>query len=239
MVVWLFAGGGEAEVRGLVPFFQKHFTHCVFKRITPTRKKPRSVMDGGPQAGYGHAYGRTGKALADEIAEKLDEALTFDRNGCDLILVLDDLDCHDVQTRRAMFEDAVRSVPLAQEIPLCIGFAAPELEAWIIADWDGSLAKHPDFRARRDAMRHWLSTQRHVSFDDPESFSQYSHTKDACQEKLSEAIVEASMLDESSPARYSKGEHTPVLLWDITPSTVAGRCPLFRQFYSALDTRCQ
>lgn len=39
MVVWLFAGGGESEIDGLVPFLRKHFPHCHFERITPARIK--------------------------------------------------------------------------------------------------------------------------------------------------------------------------------------------------------
>ncbi len=40
MVVWVFAGGGEAEVRGLIPFLEKNFPGCSFKRKTPINQKP-------------------------------------------------------------------------------------------------------------------------------------------------------------------------------------------------------
>jgi hypothetical protein len=46
LVIWLFAGGGEAElgeregsIKGMVYFFEKHFPDFIFERITPVRSK--------------------------------------------------------------------------------------------------------------------------------------------------------------------------------------------------------
>ena len=40
MVVWVFAGGGEAEVAGLINFLRKNFnTSCRFERRTPIKNK--------------------------------------------------------------------------------------------------------------------------------------------------------------------------------------------------------
>jgi len=69
----------------------------------------------------------------------------------------------------------------------------PEIEAWIIADWNNSIAKHPDFRGRHERMRWWLSTQRKVSFENPESFSEYDSKRDCCREKLSDDLIESSV----------------------------------------------
>ena len=35
MVVWVFAGGGETEVAGLIKFLQKLFPNYLFTRYTP------------------------------------------------------------------------------------------------------------------------------------------------------------------------------------------------------------
>jgi len=102
VVVWIFAGGGEAEIRGLVNFFRKHFINCEFERKTPIRPKPVPQKVKKKR----HALGQTGESLAKQI-----------------------------------------------------GFAAPELEAWIIADWDNTIAKLRDFRQSHLAMQWWLSTQ--------------------------------------------------------------------------------
>lgn len=89
-------------------------------------------------------------------------------------------------------------------------------------------------------MRWWLSTQINIPFDDPESFSEYDNQRDCCQEKLSQALVDSSVLDEfdSSSTRYSKGLHTPELLAYINPLEVQQKCPLFRELYNYLNNFC-
>jgi hypothetical protein len=232
MVVWIFAGGGEAEIRGLVGFFRKHLTVCEFERKTPIRPKrvPNKVQK------KRQALGQTGESLAKQIEQELHNALSHGGH-CDLILVLDDLDCHDSHARTKLFLDAIKQVEAAQGIKCLIGFAAPELEAWIIADWDNTIAKHIDFRQRHLAMQWWLSTQNDVQFDAPESFSHYDSAKGACQDKLSERLIEAALVYGQS--KYSKAIHTPMLLIEyLNPQTVSNKCPLFRNFYTALLNDC-
>ena len=178
MVVWLFAGGGESEIEGLMPFFSKNFPHCDFERLTPARIKR------GPKPGkkrYGP--GLTGKGFADQVEKILATALLS--GTCDLILVLDDLDCKDANKQREIFSAAIDGVNGASDIRRFVAFAAPELETWIIADWENTIARHVDFRSFHEGLRHRLSYYYHISFDKPESFSEYDKEKDSCKEKLS------------------------------------------------------
>ncbi|BAZ79477.1 hypothetical protein PN497_09665 [Sphaerospermopsis kisseleviana CS-549] len=147
--------------------------------------------------------------------------------------MFDDLDCRNHLEQRERFLAVISEIPDTEEIPKFVGFAAPEIESWIIADWDNTIAKSSDFRGRHEKMRWWLSTQKNIPFDTPESFSQYDNDRDCCQDKLSEALVESSTLSEfdSSVTRFSKGYHTPLLLLGIQPDTVQKKCPLFREFY--------
>lgn len=230
MVVWVFAGGGESEVRGLIPFLEKQFD-CTFERKTPIRQKP------GPKplkTRNAQAYGKTGKSLAEQIEKELRIALK--QGQCDLILVVDDLDCHDAQKQEERFLRAIDSVPGAAEIKKIVAFAAPELEAWLIADWDNTIAKDVDFRRDHLAMRWWLSHEKNVPFDAPESFSLYDPSKKACQEKLSDAIIESAW--EKGSEAFSKAIHTPRLLQKINPKTVSQKCPLFRALHTFLSDFC-
>lgn len=239
VVIWVFSGGGEAEVGirnkdkkdegGIIKFLQKNFPTCTFVRKTPARIKP------GPKPGK-IGYGRTGNSLIDQISKELPIALKNEPNKCDLILVFDDLDCRNPILQREKFLASISKIPETNEIEKFVGFAAPELESWIIADWDNTIAKHPDFRSRHERMRWWLSTQRNIPFDNPESFSEYDPTRDCCQEKLSEALIESSILKEfdSSYSRFSKGLHTPLLLLKIRPDEVQRKCALFREMYNYL-----
>ncbi|MBF0496653.1 MAG: DUF4276 family protein [Deltaproteobacteria bacterium] len=229
MVVWFFAGGGESEVEGLVPFLEVNFPGCNFERKTPIKSKP------GSKPGRGSGYGLTGRGLAKQIKERLKSCMTQGQLG-DLILVIDDLDCHDSDKKEGMFVAAISSVAGADEIPRYVGFASPEIEAWIIADWDNTLARHPDFHERQAGMRDWLS-ENGIGFDEPESFSQLNKYGTSCDSKLSDLIIESSQ-EKGCKQRYRKGMHTPELIKKINPDTVSSKCPHFKKLYNYLRDLC-
>ena len=187
----------------------------------------------GPRPSNVPGYGRTGRSLAEQIEKLLFESLKA-KECCDLILVIDDLDCHDRDARRELFDKSIGKVDQAANIEHYIGFASPEVEAWIVADWDHSVAKDPDYRGCHNQMRNWLSTQKAVPFDRPETFSSYDREKDSCRDKLSDAIIESSIYC-GAQARYSKGGHTARFLRRISPEVVSGKCPLFRALHHRLS----
>jgi hypothetical protein len=236
VVVWVFSGGGESEVRGLIPFLEKSFPGCIFIRKTPVRQKP------GPKPNKAGSYGITGQSLIEQIKQELPIALKAEANKCDLILVFDDLDCRDSQSQKSKILSEILKIPECADINKFVGFAAPEIEAWIIADWNNSIAKHSDFRGRHERMRWWLRTQRKVSFENPESFSEYDAEKDCCREKLSQALFDSTIVQHESnldKARFSKKLHTPLLLREIDPNEVQKKCPLFRELYNYLNNFCR
>ncbi|WP_199333969.1 MULTISPECIES: hypothetical protein [Nostocaceae] len=218
----------------MIPFLERTFPGCKFERKTPVSQKP------GPKPNKVNSYGRTGKSLIEQIKRELPTALNYTPNECDLILVFDDLDCRNPNQQKENILAAISTIPDCNSINQFVGFAAPELEAWIIADWNNSVAKHPDFKGRHERMRWWLSKERNIPFDNPESFSEYDPKRDCCQEKLSQALVDSSVLDEfdSSSTRFSKGLHTPLLLSYINPDEVQRKCPLFRELYNYLNNFC-
>ena len=240
MVVWVFSGGGESEVRGFLPFLEKTFPGCRFERKTPIRDKL------GPKPNKASSYGKTGKSLIEQIKQELPLALKAEPNKCDLILVFDDLDYRDSQEEKKKIEkiwsEISKKIPECADIEKIVGFAAPEIEAWIIADWNNSIAKHSDFRGRHKRMRWWLSTEKKVSFENPESFSEYYAEKDCCREKLSKALYDSTIVEHESnldQARFSKKLHTPSLLMAIDPNEVQKKCPLFRELYNYLNNFCR
>ncbi len=232
--MWVYSGGGQAEVRGFFPFLDKTFPGCRFERKTPVSRKP------GPKSNKASGEGRTGKSLIEQIKQELPIALKAEPNKCDLILVFDDLDCRDSETQKSKILSEISKIPKCADIEKFVGFAAPEIEAWIIAHWNNSIAKNSDFRGRHERMRWWLKTQKKVSFENPESFSEYDSKRDCCREKLSEALIESSVQDkvDRDKARFSKGTHTPLLLMAIDPNEVQRKCPLFRELYNYLNNFC-
>jgi hypothetical protein len=214
---------------------EKSFPGCQFERKTPVRNKPAGKPN------KVHSYGKTGKSLIEQIRRELPIAFKYEPNKCNLILVFDDLDCRNATEQQEKILAAILTIPESSNFKKIVGFAAPELEAWIIADWFNSVAKHPDFKGRHQRMCQWLSTEKNISFDTPESFSEYDSERDCCLEKLSQALVDSSVIDEfdSSSTRFSKGLHTPALLADIHPDVVQKKCPLFRELYNYLHDFCR
>lgn len=216
-------------------FFRKRYRGCQFERKTPIRRPP------GPKPTKAlPAHGKTGTSLVQELKERLKLSMRFEK-PCDIILVLDDLDCREPKRCRERLLRAVESVCGTDRIPRFVGFAAPELEAWLIADWDHSFGEHPDFRgARQQGMRHWLSTEGEVPFHAPETFGHYDSERDTCEEKLSTVIIESTVQGNHNMGRdpYSKSVHTPVMLLSIEPALVAARCPMFQELHAFLAGRC-
>jgi hypothetical protein len=227
VVVWVFAGGGESEVRGLLPLLANVCKDHTYERKSPIRRKP------GPRPSNEPGYGRTGTSLAAQIEEILSSSLAG-KSKCDLILIIDDLDCHDPEKRRELFSKAIANAQGAADTPNFVGFASPEVEAWIIADWNNTVGRDLDFRNSHQQMRHWLSTQKSVPFGNPEAFSHFDPDKNSCRDKLSDAIVESSKHG-SARAPYSKAIHTPRLLRQVSPEVVSGNCPLFQELHIRLS----
>lgn len=243
VVVWVYSGGGEAEVSALIPFLQRVFPKYQFERKLPAKNKP------GPKANRPSSYGRTGKSLIEQIKERLPDNLQKGGDNCECIFIFDDLDCRDPELQKEIILKAISKINIDREI--LIGFASPEIEAWIIADWGNSIAKHPDFRKqnRHRGMEWWLSASNEevtetserrkrnsppIPFDAPESFSNYDPDRDCCHHKLSELLIESSVHRDSyrDCPRYSKAKHTPELLSLLDPQIVQQKCPLFREIYS-------
>lgn len=245
LVIWLFAGGGEAELgnrehelRGIVGFFQTHFPDFHFRRITPV--SPRPPRKGESPIKAINSLGKTGESLAKQIKVELEYRIKHSIIPCDVILVIDDLDCACNINRKQLFNDAIDNAGKGEfkAIKRIIGFASPELESWIIADWENTVAKYIDFRKNQKAMQHWLS-YKNVSFQNPENFSSFDERKKSCKEKLSELLIESSKQDTDSfigQIPYSKSKHSPELLIQLlNPDIVSQKCPLFRDFFTQLQ----
>ncbi|MCX7099154.1 MAG: hypothetical protein NTV43_14735 [Methylococcales bacterium] len=240
LVIWLFAGGGEAElgeregnIKGIVHFFEKHFPDFTFQRITPVRsKRPPHRVNSNAAI---NALGKTGVAFSKQIKAKLDDKIKQGDPLCDAILILDDLDCCCNDERKSLFNDTVNQAGNGafKEIRRIIGFAAPELEAWVIADWSNTIAKHIDFTKNHQAMQGWLKANQ-VCFDVPEKFSFYNESKNSCDNKLSELLIESSR--QINQTVYSKARHTSFLLHEsLKPDVVARKCPIFKDFFTQLQ----
>ena len=236
MVVWVFAGGGETEVAGLIKFLQRLFPqNFVFERKTPFDSTKK-----GAKPNRKSTFGISNTSLIEAIHKYLPLAFLNEKYKPDLILVIDDLDCGDLDHQRQQFLDCITNIDKTKNIERYIAFAAPEIESWIIADWDHTLAKAKKFKAKHQKMRHWLSTHKKVPFDRPESFGEYDPNKKSCKEKLSNLLIEASSQEiEDRGKEYKKSEDSPELLLRIEKEILVQKCRIFREFYYFMQTSNQ
>ena len=227
MVVWVFSGGGETEVAGLIKFLQRLFPeNFVFERKTPFDSTKK-----GAKPNRKSTFGITGKSLIQAINKYLPLAFLAEKNEPDLILVFDDLDCCDLVIQRQKFLDCIDQISDAKNIKKYIAFAAPEVEIWIIADWENTIAKSAKFKNRQVKMRRWFNIEKHFPFDRPESFGEYDPERNCCQEKLSELLIISSRVPEDQGKEYKKSEDSPDLLLLIEKTVLCKKCPIFRDFY--------
>ena len=254
--IWVFAGGGEAETRGLLPFLERLFEDCEFQRRFPVGlkqnpKKPRTFPSDRDykEKQKENARGATGNNLITQIHTRLDYGIQYDPKP-DLILVFDDLDCHNLDHKKRVLQETVTSClerlgTIA--IPVVVGFAAPELEAWAIADWDQVVKNDVDLKRHSFEIKDCLKTHQ-VDFDFPENFSVYfehdnpqkdyrlpSDTlqKGSCQKKLSEILQNCVI--KHTDTHYSKDTHTSELVKKLDYNKLMNTCPIFKQLYLELQ----
>jgi hypothetical protein len=188
---------------------------------------------------------------------------------CDAILIIDDLDCrrwngeicnlvdspgfkeirnYYVRRVRESLDEAMQNLDenirnrLSEsgfEPKIIIGFASPEIESWIIADWGN--CKHRDFSQHQWLrMRNWLRDEAKVDFENPEIYGGFNEETGVCQCKISEKIVEASIQaqtieNDGELCEYNKRQHSSELLENISMNRIQGNCPIFRLMYRCLQ----
>lgn len=235
MVVWVFSGGGEAELAGLQVFLTRNFVTHKFELKTPRRKKP------GPRPGIItqaaiEAMGKTADSLVAQIKYFLPISL---RDGiCDTLLVVDDLDCHLLSEYQKKFSTAIDGILPNDRLKIStiMTFPSPELEAWLIADWENSFQK--EFPVHHVQLRRNLREKYKQSrpdglgdIDAPESFSYFAKDRNTCEQKLSEVIVNLAY---DIVGDYSKDEHSGRMLQNINAITVCQKCPSARKLLQLL-----
>jgi hypothetical protein len=230
VVVWVYAGGGEAEVDGFFPFLQRHFINCSFARRTP-RRPP------GPRKGSSLYSGLTGRSLLDEIRKDI---LDYWDGTPGAILLMDDTD-QRVPNNHAALLRAVATEALKEKAatgaaqPIIVALAVPELETWLLADWDNTFKK--EFSQCAAAVQHELATTHKVDFSKPESFA--TSDDQGVYRKMSEILMDTINLKCTLRLNYSKATDTPRLLMRADPNVIKGKCPYFAEFWNALAKICR
>lgn len=124
---------------------------------------------------------------------------------------------------------------LKQQVSAIIGtevnfealFASPEIEAWLLADWNNTFAI--EYRDIKEHLRYLISKSDIDDFID--NIEEYGGTylNGSCSSKLSERIQEI-LFSEGTPKKqylYSKRIQGVGMLARLVPDNVAERCRLY------------
>ncbi|MCT7965559.1 hypothetical protein NG799_04320 [Laspinema sp. D1] len=215
------------------------------------------------------------ESLSFLLTRKSLEDLLLKGSLCDAILVIDDLDCRQwdglvcneikspgfLKIQNHYIEQVQRSLDRAKnplddwmknrlyevqfQPEIIVGFASPEIESWIIADWgkgeEREKCQHRDFPEHQwFLMKRWLQDVAQVDFDNPELYGGFNPETKRCQMKLSEQIMEAATQaqipqEAQKPSRYNKRRHSSELLEKISGRRVERICPIFKAMYRSLQ----
>lgn len=87
--------------------------------------------------------GLTGDALLEKVYELLkQDSVKSEVNNCAAVIIEDDLDGHQTDNNaQSQIADTVHGLLGNNNIPVIILYAAPEIEAWFLADWNNSFEK--------------------------------------------------------------------------------------------------
>jgi len=80
-----------------------------------------------------------------------------------------------------------------------------------------------------------------VPFESPEDFGELDEKTGCCRRKLSDAIIESSIVaaqGSAKPSEFKKARHTSEMLPMADPQRVADRCPMFCEMWRCLDKLC-
>lgn len=234
-------------------FLRKLAPQVDWQRCFPAVSKPAPKL-GRPTAQPAERHaGRTGRALVDEMLLQLGRYFRGAACGFDFVLLIDDADCRfadaaDPAGAHQAWEAALATAVRAATVQPTLGFHAllawPEIEAWLIADWDHGFGSQ--YRPVAQPLRQHVAgcILPPLSFAQVESYG--GGLKDgSCQNKLSrrlqECFVDASdctcrptfierLMQHSPtvPLAYSKRLDGALMLQRIEPERVAQDCPHFR-----------
>jgi hypothetical protein len=180
--------------------------------------------------------GRTGVDLEnfmiEEIAQHQDIVLKRPA-----ILLEDDLDRRDalenqsefLAARRKKLNDRISNAVEGSSAELICLYAAPEVETWLVEEWENSFGNSRLFNQQIATQLRPLINK--IKAECGDSFESYSHYKDdKFSDWLSKHIQNLSeihKIDDPEMASYSKRKHGSKFLGEIDPDKIAPKCRIY------------
>lgn len=236
----LFHTGGHTETGALLPFLKKISDNLEFERCFPCCNKPGPKIGRlSPTPDPAHS-GYTGQALIRAMFAILSDK-TFSIEA-DIVLLVDDADCRFASQKDYkkhcgnLKKEVIKK--FGREVTFIALFASPEIEAWLITDWNNSFHKQYGPEVATKLKMVWKRELKRESEEriipDKTTIEGYGHPKHigSCKNKLSSFIQSAVR---ELGRKYSKRYDGVEMLANLDPATVAESCvTYFKPAYNAL-----
>lgn len=252
-----FCTAAHTETGGIHDFLQKLDPKVKWERCFPAVRKPAPKLHRPHPVPVSGQSGASGQYLVDTMLELLAKHYHGAACSFDFVVLIDDADCRfagapDVTAAFLAWEadltEQVRAATGKPTLAFHALLAWPEIEAWLLADWNHSFAKH--YRPIAHALRKHVET----CILAPLTFAQIDQfggrlQNGSCEHKLSSALQASfTAIDpcpckladirrnqpETAVLRYSKQVDGPLLLKSIEPDRVAQASARFRSAQTRL-----
>lgn len=259
-MVGYFCSGGHTELgatsnspapyepAAIDAFLRKIDPRITWIRQFPARRKPgpklgrvsfRDQADGGV----------TGASLRTEMLTRLRD---FARSASrlDAVVLIDDADCRfcvpgTLATWESDLTTEVRRATGRTDLPFIALLASPEIEAWMLADWQERFGGERAWRSHAHALARRMSQPDILGprpWEGLEDFGcPYDPERGACTRKLSDLVEQVLRALLVSASVYSKRTHGPDMLRRLRPEVIAQTCrrvfaPALRRLQGLADS---
>lgn len=258
--MYYFHTAGKTEYGGLDLFLKQINPGIYWDRQFPTRQrgagKPKRSNEP-PSERKMVESGTTADELIQAMLDRIREhPETYLHDHCAGILLEDDADCRfsnlkELEEERDNIALKIQEI-LGQEVPFYFLVASPEVEAWLLADWNESFKSYYHSVYRRlgvnpfgfeNRLKTYLTENVLKGFEEQiELYGQPPKNNNgiiSCSIKLSDQIIAAfatvagsyvethEAVIQDDGFRYKKDRDGKIMLGDIRPSQVADVCRIF------------
>ena len=226
MIVYVYATDSHTEI-AIKDFLRKIRTDIQWIIKSPSLPK-RSKHDYENKEAFPILTGRTGADLEKFMMDELELHPSI-LTECAAVLLEDDVDFRDKDTNQKTFlqqqetrlNNELKKLNTKSTTALICMYAAPEIETWLIEDWENSFGNPKRFNPTVATQLKTSINQIRTSCNN--TMESYSHHH---QGKLSDWIITKTkdLAQSDKDSIYSKRKHGSIFLSNIDPEKVANNC---------------
>lgn len=227
--VGYYCSAGYTETGGMQTFLERINPNISFIRQFPIANKKDLKKGRMSSTPIRSQSGITGNGLTDEMKSRLSK---YGSQEFDYILLIDDADCRLKKDGAPSFIQWCSTLQkeiseiLKKPIIFEVLLASPEIEAWLLSDWDNTFAV--EYRDISAHIQYNISKSDIIEFLNSDNIEEYGgeYLNGSCSIKISKKIQEIVSRESSGNKSYfySKRLHGVSMLNRLDPKRVEEKC---------------